>query len=275
MRVALAALGARKAAPRASLEVTVGGRNARLIGRRVTRPPKNPPLRGPVGPLQGRTRLRLLRKINGVVKCAVPTFVSLSFADETLPGDAACAKARLRAWVRRLERTFGEGSVGLIWRMAWETRKSGAFIGRAVPHFHVLLWVPIERIPREYVARTWAGVQHHSTPEAHAKHLRSGYSVEYLRSLRAGGCYMAKLYVARGSLEPGPVNCGRRWGVLGPEAIPWAELRTLDIPWRAFHDVRRTLARAGHRSLRGAYPWEGLGVFVESPESLLRLASGP
>ena len=91
---------------------------------------------------------------------------------------------------------------------------------------------------------------------------------------------MAKGYLAKGEPEPAPEHFGRTWGVIGRSKLPWAALEVREVSWRAFHDVRRLLARGArpkHRTSRqrgrlvGAYPWQGVTIFSNSPGSYLRL----
>lgn len=262
--------------PPAKLTAWKGGNLLSLKGWRPPRETKHWRPRGKAGPFTGPTRLRLKRKIATVRADRKPNIIHLTFSDENLPDSPDEARLRLRRLFDRLQYLF-LGNVGMVWRMGWETRKSGAFIGRAVPHFHTLVWVnggDVD-IPREVVRRAWARANHHPSEWAEAKHESHGCRVDRARSLRRAAGYMAKAYIAKGEPEPGPYHAGRRWGVMGKERIPWAEAVEWVVSWATFHDVRRGVARAARQSLKGAYPLDGRTVFVRSPEAYSRLAGGP
>jgi hypothetical protein len=154
-------------------------------------------------------------------------------------------------------------------------RKSGAFVGVAVPHFHVLTWGVSFADLLTRVPAMWATCNLPPSHSAYAKHLNAGTGVDRLMSSRGGASYLGKGYIGKGDPEPGPEWMGRRWGTWNRKAIPWADAVIREVAWRDFHAVRRLLARGARRQLRGAFPWQGVSYFSGAPGAYARLGMSP
>lgn len=93
------------------------------------------------------SRKRMMEKMN-TVSCGapLPAFVTLTFPDNVvsefigqgLGVFAKYAKRQAESLFKRLLRV--RPGVSAFWRMEWQSRKSGEFEGRLVPHFHMMVW---------------------------------------------------------------------------------------------------------------------------------------
>lgn len=89
------------------------------------------------------SRRRMLNHLNSLsVKSPLPAFVTLTLPDATFNDSvteyAKRAKVYLDAWLKRLRRVCPTACA--FWRMEWQTRKSGLYEGKLVPHFHLMIW---------------------------------------------------------------------------------------------------------------------------------------
>jgi hypothetical protein len=91
----------------------------------------------------------MLDRLNSVsVASQLPYFVTMTLPDEVFDDNcttfAKSAKSWLDAWVKRLVRVCPTAAG--FWRIEWQTRKSGPYEGKLVPHFHLLVWGLPERV---------------------------------------------------------------------------------------------------------------------------------
>lgn len=89
------------------------------------------------------SRRRLLDRLNQVSKAAdLPTFITMTLPDDVFRDNVAEfakeAKRWLDTWIKRLRRV--EPAACGLWRIEWQSRKSGRHEGKLFPHFHCLLW---------------------------------------------------------------------------------------------------------------------------------------
>jgi len=117
------------------------------------------------------SRRRLLDRLNQVSKAAeLPVFITMTLPDDVFCDNvsrfAAEAKRWLDTWIKRLRRV--EPNACGVWRIEWQSRKSGLYEGKLFPHFHLLLWGLPKRMLGEtdvYVRgeetgeRIWAGTK--------------------------------------------------------------------------------------------------------------------
>lgn len=72
----------------------------------------------------------------------VPLWLDLTYPDQ-FPTSCDVWKNHLELFFKRLKRRFAKSSA--IWKLEFQTRKSGSNQGKIEPHFHLLLWgVPWE-----------------------------------------------------------------------------------------------------------------------------------
>jgi len=89
------------------------------------------------------SRRRMLDRLNTVnVDASLPVFVTCTLPDDvfddSLSSFAKTAKHWLDNFTKRLLRVV-PGACG-FWRIEWQSRKSGKYEGKLVPHFHLLVW---------------------------------------------------------------------------------------------------------------------------------------
>src|ERR1035438_3877071 len=89
------------------------------------------------------SRRRMLDRLNQVsVGAEMPDFVTLTLPDDCFKDScsefAAVAKRFLDVLLKRLHRACPSASG--FWRIEWKARKSGCYIGKLFPHFHLLIW---------------------------------------------------------------------------------------------------------------------------------------
>jgi hypothetical protein len=168
----------------------------------------------------------------------------------TFPGDhpkPSLCKRRLWAFLRRLEREYGEFPV--IWKQEFQER--------GTIHYHLLCLLPPSMLKsggdlrrmREFVARSWWGV----CGKASEDHLKAGTSVEKVRDWLDAVKYLAKperVVGPQGGDEPPEEGPGRFWGVWHKKLlhIAWETVR---ISMRGFYVMRRVMRRLVDLKPRG------------------------
>jgi len=163
-------------------------------------------------------------------------FVTLTYSDCTIPDDGEAAKANLRALLERLRRAAPESSA--VWRMELKPRQSGEFVGRIVPHFHLLVFgadhleSPTKGAKENYSGwfhEAWEAVtKHHEHYPDDGRHdLRT--DDKKINGGRQAMYYVAK-YAAKVDEEALLVtdaypHVGRFWGVFQRDFLPSCPLR--------------------------------------------------
>jgi len=89
------------------------------------------------------SRRRMLDRLNTVsVDASLPVFLTCTLPDDvfddSLSSFAKTAKHWLDNFTKRLLRVVPEACG--FWRIEWQSRKSGKYEGKLVPHFHLLVW---------------------------------------------------------------------------------------------------------------------------------------
>jgi len=89
------------------------------------------------------SRRRMLDKLNTVSKGAsLPAFVTFTLPDSEFDDSVTAftkkAKVYLDTWLKRLRRV-SPGACG-FWRVEYQSRKSGQYVGKLFPHFHLMVW---------------------------------------------------------------------------------------------------------------------------------------
>jgi hypothetical protein len=160
-------------------------------------------LRGCVKGFSFASRRRLLRCLASIDKAAssvTPLFVTLTYPNKW-DEDPKSWRKNLRAFIKRLDREFGESAV--FWRL--EFQKRGA------PHFHLMVWdVKATHKFRKWVSLAWYRVVASQDP----KHLKAGTNVQRCKSWNGASAYLSK-YLAKpsdGEHEPNEFS-GRCWGI--------------------------------------------------------------
>jgi hypothetical protein len=166
-------------------------------------------------------------------------------------------KNHLELFFKRLKRRFPQSCA--IWKLEFQTRKSGANQGKIAPHFHLLLWgVPwefdfqpergkhyrvVENCPALVVWRTDVLVEGQFVckhlalndeivewtrrnwfdvvASGELKHYKAGTRVDKLHSRQGAFSYASKRYVSkRSDVEKLNLKTGRFWGVFNRKHLP-------------------------------------------------------
>lgn len=173
------------------------------------------------------SRRRLMVLLNSIDRSRVekPFFVTLTW-HESWPETSEGRYAQLIALLKRLERVFGRFAT--IWRVEWQTRKSGVHEGQVAPHLHLLVFLdPYKITPyqssrksvlyaaemrlRNRIAFSWneivaPGDDEHLEVALHHK------SVVTIESWRGASWYAAKYMSKLEAFDPGSAGIGRNWG---------------------------------------------------------------
>jgi hypothetical protein len=223
---------------------------------------KNAEKRGRVTMFTRQSRRRMQKKINMIDRTAtpLPLFVTLTFPDELddLAGDeqgkVVLAKKYFRRFEKRFVRKFDSGA--LIWRIDWKMRSSGRFVGKWFPHYHMFVFGVTQADLRKWLDEAWWDV----CGRLSVAHLKAGCNVKQMWSWQGASSYISK-YLAKDAGHDVPIfECGRLWGVIGYERIPWAE----DILVKLTEDQAKKLIRYMRRyaRLRGRC-FRSLSIFCD------------
>lgn len=178
--------------------------------------------RGRITAWSYRSRARMLYRLASIdwEKCSgIAEMVTLTYPSE-FPLDGETCKAHLQAFRKRYERRWGPA------QGAWKLE----FQRRGAPHFHVLLYRPVDsefRVFTRWVSRAWYHIVGSNDP----RHLRAGTGVDRETFRRAGKKATARRIAHYFAKHAGPgrtgtksyqnevpdafANCGRFWGIWG------------------------------------------------------------
>lgn len=170
--------------------------------------------RKPIKEFTKKSRNNMMRTLAKVRGANAGLFIHLTYPDEALP-DVKKLRRDRDVFFKRMRREY-PAAAG-VWRVEFEDRKSGQFVGRVVPHIHVLLFQAkgynLVRMIM-WVALAWFQV----VGSGLLKHLKAGTRVERINS-RRHAMYYASKYVAKSSEHEIPIEeyglPGRFWGVFG------------------------------------------------------------
>jgi hypothetical protein len=140
---------------RPKLRFADGGRLLKLSFARSPAAQWNDELFGARGGIRGKckgfsfgSRRRMLDRLNSVsVAAKLPYFATMTLPDDVFDDNCASFAKSAKCWLdtfsKRLLRVCPEACG--FWRIEWQTRKSGIYEGKLVPHFHLLVWGLPER----------------------------------------------------------------------------------------------------------------------------------
>lgn len=168
-------------------------------------------------------------------------FVTMTYSDDVAQDWFLKIKDHMELFRKQLE--YHYPTVRAVWRLELVTRKSGAFYGQFVPHWHMLVWLPKDTPPErkakilEDNGQLWRNAWHkitHSTDENHLA--KYGVQVTECKSRKHAYSYCSK-YLAKTEFES--IEVGRRWGRIGTfDTEP--ELQT-EITQRQYIHLKRML----------------------------------
>ncbi len=135
--------------------------------------------------------------------------------------------------------------MSVLWKTEWQVRKSGAFIGRMRPHFHLMV-LDVPFVPHEIVRSSWRQII--GAGEILATDVRR------ITGKLGAGKYLAKYISKAPSLDNVPkdnkdgVN-GRMWGYTRKHLIPFCPVETE----RQLSDEEIELAQDAAEEIKGEY----------------------
>jgi len=217
------------------------------------------------GEIQGfsiSSRRRLLSKLAEIQRDDLPLWCALTFPDEYHDHikEPAHWKKLYKRLISRIRRHFP--TIGLIWRLETETRKSGLYPGEIFPHFHLIVYGVEELTFRTWLAENW----YKACGKLSIKHLAAGTSCKKVNSTRQLFAYVSK-YMAKPGCEN--LNIGRIWGVLKPENIPFVKGVLVQLTEKEAVTLIRYMRRYARVKSRD---YKSLTVFLDASFWYYRLA---
>jgi hypothetical protein len=199
-----------------------------------------PSPRNPTEMFSKASRLRLLKRINGIawrhVKKAL--FVTLTYPDAYHDRSYA-ERTQDKYLIHRYAEKWVGKPVAALWRTEWKVRKSGYRAGQLAPHVHMVLF-GVAFIPHAVVRAWWRTILGAVGPLAtDVRAANNGlhaakYIAKYVSKLDQGSLDIA----AKVNNQP-----GRAWGFKRPQLIPWDTERWLvDVPTALVKQAQDTAA---------------------------------
>lgn len=231
--------------------------------------------RGKVTKYSKKSEKRLLERFARKVDYTRPIFITLTYPDEVwcdrnLTGRDL--KKHIELLRHRLEYEYPD--VGGIWRVEIEDRKSGRYIGRHVPHIHMIIDNVINDVAdiRVTMRKIWSEilqVERAITDVSTAKNRKHAYY------------YLAKYTAKVSEISHSQIDdIGRWWAVFGNwDMTPFATIRITLEEARA---LRRTLSawlkskgNRYHRRLKQQRDYVGYTVFGMGAQSSRKYRAPP
>jgi len=144
-------------------------------------------------------------------------FVTMTYSDDVAQDWFLKVREHMELFRKHLE--YNYPGIRAVWRLELVTRKSGAFYGQFIPHWHMLVWLQPDT-PKETKDNILAGsgflwrqAWHRITHSSDAAHLaKFGVQVTECKSRKHAYSYCSK-YLAKTEFET--MEAGRRWGRIG------------------------------------------------------------
>lgn len=200
------------------VEITYVGESKEIACRRKGRV---------VSSFTNAARLRMLRMVARVDWQSVgrSLFITLTYPDGFANGGHQDCVRQRYVFRRAMENYLGK-KVGVLWRVEWKARKSGANVGGFYPHCHLIVFnVPF--LPHSMVRSWWRNAIHASGPLA--------TDVQRIDGARSVAKYVCKYAAKREDVlltisQKSTESIGRHWGVCRRECIPWCERKVYYNP---------------------------------------------
>ena len=188
--------------------------------------------RGTIKGFTQSARLRMLKTVATVewarVKRAV--FITLTYPDSHADRSMQQRTRDRYLFLRSMEKHLGN-KVGVLWRVEWQPRKSGARKGQLTAHMHLIAF-GVSFIDKEVVRQCWRDVLDADGPVV--------TWIEGMKDGRKVARYVSK-YCAK-KVENDVLDnasylnsLGRHWGMCRRELIPWAE--RFHVPYLDAKDI--------------------------------------
>jgi hypothetical protein len=208
------------------------------------------------------SRRRFQLMVAKIEKAALPVFLTLTYPD-IFPEDHAewyRDFQRLRARMKR------KGWCG-IWRREIKLRQSGVNVGKAAPHYHILVWgASVDEI-MAYIPKAWHKIAGGGDPN-HLKFMLgelpgSKPCAEQVRTWSGVVSYVGKYMAKIEDVSELGVLPGRFWGVINSARIPWAAAISLSVPYSVAYTFFRYIRRL--LRMRGRSSWSSSSAYVNDP----------
>lgn len=193
--------------------------------------------RGMVGQFSRSARMRMLRT---VAKIDWPTVGDSVFITLTYPDQVGTTTYKQRGQHRYLFLRYLEKhtrrQLPVLWRVEWKPRLSGDFVGRVMPHMHLLIG-GLRYVNQCTVRKWWRTIVHVNGPLC--------TDVQRLEASVGAALYVSKYVAKNPSLDIGAYlnnhdAVGRHWGMVRKHLFPWAPLEVLrEITDVQAEDLRR------------------------------------
>lgn len=179
--------------------------------------------RGEIMTFSPAARLRLIKRFHALdwKRAGEALFVTLTYPDPCSSPDRDERKAHKKEFARLLEQLTGQ-TVPAVWRIEWETRKSGSRIGEFAPHWHLLIFKH-RYIHHEDINLCWRkAIGFDGYVRTEIGRMRKADSIRL---------YLAK-YISKEAVSPSLVyaasgrSLGKAYGYLRSSEIPMCPIET-------------------------------------------------
>lgn len=168
-------------------------------------------------------RLRMLKLIATIdwKKAGHCLFVTLTYPDDDIPMNNKATNSHRYLLHRWIEQHLGKDTC-VLWRIEWQTRKTGKLVGCMCPHFHLVVF-NVRYLPYKEINAEWAriiGARAYVRTEV--KGMTNAQQTVY---------YVAKYCAKVEEVDCSLVNAaylnsgGRSWGILRAGLLPRHKLK--------------------------------------------------
>jgi hypothetical protein len=181
--------------------------------------------RGTVKGFSKASRLRFLKFLARVDwnLLGPSTFVTLTYPDEkAFPDSHTRNKQRYLFW--RYIENYLSVKIPMVWRIEWKARKTGKFVNKVVPHFHLILF-GVRFISHQKINLFWKkAIQHEGYVRTEIKAIKNNEWAAW---------YVAK-YVGKETPDCSLVYAaylnsqGRHFGYLRKQLVPLVPMESFD-----------------------------------------------
>jgi hypothetical protein len=247
-------------------------------------------LRGTVEGFSPNSRKRMLEDLARIDtgQAGFTCFVTLTYPDREGPPSPGETERDRATFLKRLLRKHPTASG--FWRREWEARESGAFVGAAYPHYHLLCF-GLPYVHHSVIRETWAEViGHEGYVRTEIKGVDSWrhamwYVSKYMAKAAArravegppapdGGAAAGSLvynaYLTGEEKEEGKKkeseSLGRSWGKFNKARLPWAPSRSSRLTLGDWIDKAKADARGVYPAIGEYGSGCGFTLFVDDAE---------
>jgi len=200
------------------------------------------------------SRMRLLRLVAKVdwQQITDGVFVTLTYPDTYADRGFQLRTSDRTLFHRHMEKITGR-RIPVVWRTEWQTRRSGEYKGRLMPHHHLML-LGVKYIHYAVVNETWRSILDTS------EYVRT--DVRAITGSEGCGKYLCK-YLAKvpslvdGAYLDGEGIRGRQWGVMRKELI---QMCAVEYDDEISEEMYKSMV-ATHAELDGRDAPRGYGSF--------------